>query len=289
MNIPPRISLVTPSYNQGQFLEATLLSVLGQEYPALEYIVMDGGSTDDSPDILRRYADRLAHWQSAKDGGQASAINAGFARSTGDILGWLNSDDLHLPHTLRYVSENLDPSQAQILTGNYLHFYDDDSGRAWGSSVQKLHEKHQLKLWDYITQPSKFWTRKAWESVGELNETLHFTFDWEWFLRAQQAGVAFRKVAPYLSLYRFHSAHKSGTGGNTRMEEILGIYERFAGANYRDALVQIAAQQSRLRRIQRITRRLRLGGLSPALMRLACPALRQGISPQDTEDMLQVQ
>jgi glycosyltransferase involved in cell wall biosynthesis len=285
----PRISIVTPSFNQAQFLEATLLSVMGQEYPNLEYIVMDGGSTDGSADILQLYGERFAHWQSAKDKGQSDAINAGFARATGDILAWLNSDDLYLPHTLRTVAANLDLSKAQILFGNCLHFFDNDSGLAWGSSVANLHASHQLKLWDYLIQPSTFWTRKAWEAVGQLNQNLHFTFDWEWFLRAQGAGVEFKPITSYLSVYRFHDAHKSGIGGSKRIEEILGIYERFAGKNYRDALAQVLPQRERLLRLERVTRRLRIRQSFFALARRTCPALRLGITPQDLNDMLQVQ
>ena len=96
----PRITVVTPSYNQGRFVRETLESVLGQEYPALEYIVMDGGSTDESPSIIEGYSKRLAHWQSAKDRGQADAIKSGFSRATGEVLGWLNSDDTLAPGTL---------------------------------------------------------------------------------------------------------------------------------------------------------------------------------------------
>src|SRR5205085_2928876 len=111
----------TPSYNQGAFLEETLRSVLDQGYPALEYIVMDGASTDESPQIIRRYADRLAHWQSQPDAGQADAIAAGFARATGDIMCWVNSDDVLLPGALARVGAFFrDHPRAQFLYGNRL-------------------------------------------------------------------------------------------------------------------------------------------------------------------------
>src|SRR2546426_12347701 len=99
-----KTTIVTPSYNQGRFLEQTIQSVIGQQYPNLEYIVMDGGSTDNSVEIIRKYEDQLAFWVSEKDEGQSAAINAAFAKSTGEILGWVNSDDMYLPGTLEYVA-----------------------------------------------------------------------------------------------------------------------------------------------------------------------------------------
>ena len=104
---PPRITIVTPSFNQGQYIEAAIRSVLRQEYPNLEYIILDGGSTDESVSVIERYAPYLAHWASAADDGPAQAINRGLARATGDILGWLNADDLYLPGALWAAAEAL--------------------------------------------------------------------------------------------------------------------------------------------------------------------------------------
>ena len=106
-----KISIVTPSYNQGRFLEQTILSVIGQQYPNLEYIVMDGGSTDNSVEIIKKYESQLTHWESEKDRGQAHALNKGFAMATGTIYGWINSDDFYLPGTLSFVAEQFDPSK----------------------------------------------------------------------------------------------------------------------------------------------------------------------------------
>jgi len=101
----PKISIITPSYNHGKYLEKTILSVIGQNYPNLEYIIMDGGSTDGSVEIIKKYESHIYHWESRKDDGQAHAINIGFSKATGDIIAWLNSDDMYLPGTLQYVSE----------------------------------------------------------------------------------------------------------------------------------------------------------------------------------------
>jgi len=163
----PKITVVTPSLNQGKYLEETILSVLGQQYP-LEYIVMDGGSTDGSVDIIKKYQQHLAYWVSEKDGGQAAAINAAFARATGDILCWLNSDDMYLPGTLAYIASKLDPRRPELLFGNCLHLI-ENSSISYGSDVRRSHEEMNLTLTDYIIQPSSFWTRATWQQTGALD------------------------------------------------------------------------------------------------------------------------
>lgn len=223
-NARPRITVVTPSYNQGPFLEQTILSVLGQGYENLEYIIVDGGSTDNSPDVIRKYATALTYWVSEKDSGQSNAINKGFARATGDILCWLNSDDMHLPNTLNIVAELIkDVSRPQVVFGNCIKF-DEGSPRALCSYPTKSFKKDALNLIDYIDQPSAFWTRSAMDIVGPLREDLHYVFDWDWFVRCQRKGVAFTPTHEMLSLYRLHAQHKSGTGGAKRLKEIEDLY-----------------------------------------------------------------
>ncbi len=220
----PKITVVTPSYNQAQFLEQTILSVIGQQYPNLEYIIMDGGSKDGSVAIIKKYEHHFAYWQSKQDNGQGAAINDGFARSTGDILCWLNSDDMYLPGTLlkigRMFTEITEPT---ILFGNCLHFR-ENSSKARGSDVVGAQKELNLGLCDYIIQPSSFWNRGAWEKNGKLNESFHYTFDWEWFIRAEKNNVKFIPLKEYLSLYRIHEAHKSGAGGDKRSLELAEIY-----------------------------------------------------------------
>ncbi len=224
----PKITIVTPSYNQGQFLGDTIQSVLGQGYPNLEYIVMDGGSTDNSVEVIKKHEKHLAYWVSEKDGGQAAAINAGFARATGEILGWLNSDDMYLPGALAFAAGRLSPAEVGIVFGNCLHL-SEGSPQISGSDVAGRHQRMPLTLHDYIIQPSAFWTKTAWDKIGPLDQALHFSFDWDWFLRAEKAGAAFTAVDKYLSVYRLHDAHKTGTGGGRRQAELAEIYGRHAG------------------------------------------------------------
>ncbi len=226
----PKISIVTPSYNQARFIEETILSVLGQGYPNLEYIIMDGGSTDDSAAIIKKHEKHLAFWVSEKDNGQAAAINTGFKRSTGDILLWLNSDDMLMPNVLHFIAEKVKELGDALFFGDCIHFRKQKGGvlDAWGSNVAADSRDLDLATFDYIIQPSSFWTRGVWEATGSLNELLHFGFDWEWFLRTQQVGTRFHFVDRALSLYRYHSDHKSQAGGQKRQNELLEIYTRFS-------------------------------------------------------------
>jgi glycosyltransferase involved in cell wall biosynthesis len=281
----PKITVVTPSYNQGQFLEETILSVIGQQYPNLEYIVIDGGSTDSSVEILKKYEHHLTFWVSERDRGQAHAINKGFARATGDILCWLNSDDLYLPGSLSFVSSQLDLSRAELLFGNCFHFF-EGGATSHGSDVVREHKRRDLLLADYIVQPSSFWTRKAWENAGELDESLTFGFDWDWFIRARKAGAEFIPVDKYLSAYRFHSEHKSGTGGARRLNELAGIYNRHAGTEYGRLFASCLRYRSRISFGRRWLSRLKLSRFEGPVLKLAFPTVFRGFRKNDISDMI---
>jgi glycosyltransferase involved in cell wall biosynthesis len=221
-----RISVVVPSYNQGRFLAATLESLLEQNYPDLEILLLDGGSNDETPQVIGRFRNRLAFWRSHPDQGQAAAINEGFARATGDVLCWLNSDDLHLPCTLQTVAERLHgrSNDARIIYGGCEVFRNDTGWRELRPALPFA--VGRLQVTDFIDQPSAFWTRKAWELAGPLDESLHYAFDWDWFLRAAAAGAGFEAVPVTLSRYRIHAAHKSATGGDRRRRELLEVVRR---------------------------------------------------------------
>jgi len=280
----PKITVVTPSLNQGRFLEDTILSVLGQQYPNLEYIILDGGSTDGSVAIIRKYESNLAYWVSEQDGGQAAAINSGFARASGDILCWLNSDDMYLPGTLLHIAARLDPEKSELLFGNCLHFIEDTS-ITYGSSVRRNHEQTDLALTDYVIQPSTFWTRKAWQQTGILDETLHFGFDWEWLLRARKSGVAFLPEDKYLSVYRIHKDHKTGTGGERRRKELAVIYGRHAGVHYERLYSRACASRS-LAAVRKWIRRARLTAIESRLLKVMFPRLFRGFRRNEVRDVI---
>jgi glycosyltransferase involved in cell wall biosynthesis len=221
----PKISVITPSYNQGHFIEETIHSVLGQNYPNLEFSVFDGGSTDQTVEVLKKFSSGLSFWRSEPDAGQAAAINEGFQRATGDIFCWLNSDDLHFENTLSTVADLLGPclDQPVVVYGGCVIF--DDRTRRQETRPATPFSQSLLETVEFFDQPSVFWTRKAWEMVGPLDENLHYGFDWEWFLRAGKV-CRFVRTDAMLSCYRIHETHKSATGGKKRWLELLAIVRR---------------------------------------------------------------
>ncbi len=239
-----KITVVTPSFNQAEYLEQTILSVLGQGCENLEYIIMDGGSTDGSAEIIRKYEDRLAYWVSEKDGGQSAAINAGFARATGDVLCWLNSDDFYLPGTLGHVVEKF-AEGADLVYGSCFSFWEGGERCLINRAVPEGELKLSLRA--DLVQPSCFWTRELWERTGKLDEAFHFGFDWEWFQRASQAGK-FVRTPRLLSAYRFHAAHKSQGGDRRRREELLRIVRAGSDARAKAAYEWAAAHEAELDR-----------------------------------------
>jgi len=245
----PKITVVTPSYNQGQFIEETILSVLNQDYPNLEYIIMDGGSTDETVEIIKKYEDRLTFWESKKDNGQADAINKGFSMSTGDIICWLNSDDCFIQGALWYAASEINTDKCEIIFGNCFH-YNENSSQVTGSNVQWSFKNSDISYHDYVIQPSSFFTKKAWEAVGELNTSLHYVFDWEWFIRAKKKGIDFRPVDYYLSEYRLHSDHKTGTGKEKRNKEFIELVQKHADKQNVQLLNSLVKKKKNLDRVR---------------------------------------
>ena len=219
-----KVSIVTPSYNQAQFLEETILSVLDQNYPDIEYAVVDGGSTDGSVEVIRRYEGRLAWWQSAPDRGQPEAINKGFERATGDALAWLNSDDTLLPGAVADMVSELEVDPALLMVYGDALYIDERSNRTGYLASRRWDPSEMVRRCDnHVVQPSAMWRREAWERAGPLNEHGYYFFDFEFILRISALGAVKRVPRPWAT-YREHSDSKT-MGDQVRKAE---DYLRFA-------------------------------------------------------------
>jgi glycosyltransferase involved in cell wall biosynthesis len=257
--VPPLISIVVPSFNQGRYIEQTLTSIIGQGWPRLELIVIDGGSTDETAAVVEKHRHAITHFISEPDRGQADAINKGFRLATGEILAWLNSDDMYLPCTLQKVAQQIaDSSQPALVTGGVLCMYE---GRAEARAyLPYKFDAAAMRTRDRMFQAASFWTRALWQKTGELNESCHYVLDWEWFLRASQ-HCAFTTIEDFLAIYRFHAAHKSSSGDDRRTREITELVEQHAGPEWGAAYREIAAELPRLNRILPLLRRYKLSAL----------------------------
>jgi glycosyltransferase involved in cell wall biosynthesis len=204
----PKITVVTPSYNQGRYLEATIRSVLLQGYPSLEYIVMDGGSTDESVSIIRRYEPWLTSWTSASDGGQSAAINEGFAKGTGEILAWLNSDDHYMPGALwTIVDFACAHPEGDVFAGGSERL--DATGRRLAIVMPPGLTHAEMVRWPghHLPQPSCFFRRRAWEKSGPLDETLYHLMDYDLWLRMSRVST-FLRIEQVLSRELIHEKAK---------------------------------------------------------------------------------
>ena len=229
----PRITLVTPSFNQGQFLEQTILSVLEQNYPDLEYIIMDGGSNDNSVEIIKQYEKHLTYWQSKPDKGQSDALCQGFARATGTLMNWVNSDDLLAPGALAHMASlhHANPD-ADILAAATEHFtanpansFDKIIPRNWCPAAF-LHVIPRDSF--SFNQQGVFFTRNLFNQVGGLNPSLHVCMDYDLFLRMCETNPEIIYSPQTAAYFRFHAASKT-TSGSARFlirehAELLQIY-----------------------------------------------------------------
>ncbi len=196
----PRVTVVTPSYNQAPFLEETIRSVLGQEYPNLEYIIIDGGSTDGSVEIIRKYEKQLAYWVSEKDKGQSHAINKGFARATGEILAWLNSDDVYTAGAIHAAVQAFRKYPDAAVVYGEMDIINEAS-RITDHIDPPAFRLQELVFKCFIPQVATFFTRQAAQSVGFVREDLHFAMDYDlWFRLSTRA--TFRKIDRTLAQHR---------------------------------------------------------------------------------------
>ena len=248
----PLVSIVTPSYNQGRFLRRAIDSVLSQDYPYVEYFVLDGGSTDDSVDILRSYCivpspigrgyaqslpspsgrggggeGKPFFWLSQPDGGQTDAINQGLQRARGDILAYLNSDDVLLPGAIATVVQHFGSNPDwDLLYGSAYHI--DEKDRVVGEFPTAPYEFDRLLQSCCICQPAAFWRRRITDRVGLFDESLHYAMDYEYWMRIDRAGGKLVHVPEFLACSRQHAQTKTRSARMQVYHEILEVSRRHA-------------------------------------------------------------
>ncbi|MGD9744307.1 MAG: glycosyltransferase [Dongiaceae bacterium] len=227
----PKISVVIPSLNQGRFLSQALESIIGQAYPSVELIVMDGGSADESLAVIRHHAQHIRHWQSGPDGGQAAAINAGMRIASGEIVCWLNADDLFCDGALRTIAKAaIEHPGAGIYIGNGFRL-DERTGALTPFCRRSLgFDRQALRLGlDYVLQPATFFRRSAWNDVGGVDPMLHFVLDWDVIVRiSDRYPVAL--VNEFIAISREHAGTKTANGGFRRILEITETTARWGAA-----------------------------------------------------------
>jgi glycosyltransferase involved in cell wall biosynthesis len=220
----PKISIVTPSYQQGHFLEWTMRSVLEQGYPNLEYVVMDGGSKDGTREILARYKDLLTHCESVPDNGQADAVVRGFEHTTGEIMAYLNSDDLLAPGALDFAARYLNEHPEVDAIYSHRVFIDEENivTRYW---ILPPHHSWMMERWDYIPQETCFWRRRIYEKVGGIDRSFHFALDYDLFVRFMKHG-RMERVNRFLGAFREHPTSKTTMqdGAHPEVERVYEMY-----------------------------------------------------------------
>jgi hypothetical protein len=225
----PKITVITPSYMQGEFLEQTIRSVLLQNYPNLEYFVLDGGSTDSSREVIEKYRPWLAGWRCEKDAGQAATINEGWARASGDVLAWINSDDWYQPGAFTAIAPLFHGPQPAAWAGGAV----DDCGLD-GAALRR-HPARATPLEEAIAfhetgyyQPGMFWSRQLIEKVGPLDGSSHLCFDLEFWARSLVAGFTFVAVDAPIACFRQHPASKTSSQLEAIVAESRAVFDRYA-------------------------------------------------------------
>ncbi len=204
----PTIARVTPSYNQAPYIGQTVESILGQAYPRLRYAVLDGGSSDGSAEIIARHASRLDYWHSQRDKGQGDAISSGFRKVEGEIMGWLNADDLLTPGSLWIIADYFERHpDVDVLYGNRILI--DGDGNEIGRWILPPHDSEALVMADVVPQETCFWRSSLWERVGGIDPSFQFALDWDLLLRFRSAGARFRHIPAFLGCFRVHEQQKT--------------------------------------------------------------------------------
>lgn len=225
----PKISVVTPSFNQGQFLERTIVSVLEQEYPNLEYIIIDGGSKDNSVDIIKKYEKHLKYWASEKDQGQSHAVNKGLRRATGDIIGWINSDDIYYADAFLHAARIFEAHpEVDIVFANYNFIDEKDAVLRTRKEIPYDYDTYLWSKGCYHANCAGFFRKRCFDSFGLLREDLHFGMDYELYLRFGKNNCTFKHVKEIWGGYRLHEASKSTLGVRNMLADNNAIAKEYS-------------------------------------------------------------
>ena len=223
INSKPLVSIITPSYNQGRYIEETLQSVLKQDYPRIEYLVIDGGSTDNSVEVINKYRDRLAFFVSEKDKGQSDAINKGFKKATGEIIAWLNSDDVYTEHAVaRAVDVLQNNPDCGFVYGNVLSM--DMQSEVFNTMTFGDWGLAELMRFKIISQPGLFMRKSALDAVGFLDPNYHYLMDHHLWLKIA-AKFSVKYVDEFWAAARYHPEAKNLTGGAHYGDEAFKLFE----------------------------------------------------------------
>jgi glycosyltransferase involved in cell wall biosynthesis len=213
----PKISVITPSYNQGHFIEETIQSILNQGYSNLEYIIIDGGSTDNTVEIIKKYEKKISYWVSEKDSGQSEAVNKGFRKATGDIICWINSDDILMPGSLNKVASSFTQHPDWQIVKGYTVVIDVNSNILYNLFMLPQKKWYARKGIYYIAQPSLFWRRSVLDKIGLLREEFHSSMDQEFMIRMFENNLKIGQVNKILAGFRLHETSKTFLRDNQKV------------------------------------------------------------------------
>ncbi len=250
------VTIIIPSFNQGDFLEATIQSVFAQDYPQIEVILMDGGSTDQSLTVIQKYAHRFAAWESQPDRGQAHAINKGLLRARGQIIGWLNSDDLLLPGAVSLVVQTFAENPAVDVVYGRLERI-DENGQLLPTPIlpkDRVEFSKELVLGEcVVNQPGAFWRRSIMDRAGLLDENLRYALDYEYWLRLALLGAQFKHLPQVVARFRLSRSSKTVGQTATQAGELLEVFEKTAAIS--DLAQQLDLTQAEIRHRVKTTAR----------------------------------
>ncbi|MCB0689071.1 MAG: glycosyltransferase [Saprospiraceae bacterium] len=238
-----KVTIITPSYNQREYLEDCILSVVNQDYTNIEYIIIDGGSTDGSQELIHRYADYIDHWVSEPDRGQSHAINKGFRKATGQIVAWLNADDMYFPDAVSTAVERFqNQHELTLFYGDCVFVDKSGSFLRYFTEVEDFDFSRLCNFSDFIMQPTTFFSMKHLEEVGFLDETLEYTMDWDLWCRFASIGSVHYEQK-LIAANRDYGETKTNTGGWRRLNEIRKMTNRYRTLRWPHALINYSAAE----------------------------------------------